>query len=228
MKKKKEGKMEEKVLEFLPFWSNLSINQKEKLIQGSRKVSYKAGDLIYSPAKDCLGMLFVQEGVLHTYLMSEDDRRVNIFRLRDGDVSILSMSCIFPTITFDVEIEAETDCQVLLLPTSVLASLRKENIYVENYMYKIITETFSSAIEVMKQFMFLTLEQRVATFLIDESVAQKTLEIKTTQEKLANTIGSAREAVARVLKQLAAKGIIKIHRGCISIEKKCELYHIIQ
>lgn len=173
MKKKKEGKMEEKVLEFLPFWSNLSINQKEKLIQGSRKVSYKAGDLIYSPAKDCLGMLFVQEGVLHTYLMSEDDRRVNIFRLRDGDVSILSMSCIFPTITFDVEIEAETDCQVLLLPTSVLASLRKENIYVENYMYKIITETFSSAIEVMKQFMFLTLEQRVATFLIDESVAQK-------------------------------------------------------
>ncbi len=220
--------MEEKVLEFLPFWKDLNITQKQSLIQGSRTVKYNAGDLIYSPAKDCLGMLFVQKGVLHTYLISEDGRRVNIYRLRDGDVSILSMSCILPTITFDVEIEAETDCQLLLLPTSILASLRKENIYVENYMYKIITETFSSTIEVIKQLMFMTLEQRVVTFLIDESVAEKASEIKITQEQLANTIGSAREAVARVLKQLASRGIIEIHRGRISIENKTELYNIIE
>ena len=56
-----------------------------------------------------------------------------MFRLREGSICILSASCILSAITFDVQIEAETDCDVLLIPSAVFQSLMKNNIYVENF-----------------------------------------------------------------------------------------------
>ena len=39
-----------------------------------------------------------------------------MFRLRQGDTCILSASCVLPAITFDVEIEAQTEVDAVLIP----------------------------------------------------------------------------------------------------------------
>ena len=223
-------KMNEEIKEILektPFWKYLEEKQKEMLIENSKIMEYKAGTGIYSGARECLGTFLILVGIMRTYLLSDEGKEVTMFRLREGDTCVLSASCILSAITFDVEIEAQTDCRALLIPTRVLSRITKENVYLDNYVYKEAAKRFSDVVEAMEQMMFLNLTQRVAAFLLDESAKSKTDTIAMTHEEIAKAIGSAREAVSRTLKQLSKKEMISLNRGEIKIEKKEELYQML-
>jgi len=72
--------------------------------------------------------------------------------------------------------------------------------------------------------LFMTLEQRIITFLLDETARTGGDTVHMTQEKLAQAIGSAREAVTRTLKQLSSAGVIEVFRGGIKITDRKTLY----
>lgn len=223
-------KMKEKIEELLKnmsFWSRLQEEEQTILIQNAKILDYKAGDAVYSGGTQCLGMMLVLQGTLRTYLLSDEGKEITIYRLRQGDVCVLAASCILSVITFDVEMEAQTDASLLLLPAWVLSKLQDENVYVENYIYKEAAKRFSDVVEALQQMMFLSLTQRVASFLLDESAKQNTSSIIMTHEEIAKTIGSAREAVSRILKQLAKGGYISLNRGEIKIEEKAKLYQLL-
>ena len=219
--------MKEQLLSGLTFYSHLTDAQKEEVLTASRVQNFEAGELIYTPARECLGMIYVIKGVIRTYLTSESGKKATMFRLREGEVCVLSMSCVMSAITFDVEVETDQDCELLVIPASVFSRISGENMYVENFSYKVVTERFSAIVEAMQQMMFMSLEQRVITFLLDESAAVGTDVLQITQEQLAENIGSAREAVTRVLKQLKAKELLNVGRGKIEILKRKELYQFI-
>ena len=223
-------KMKEKIEELLKnmsFWSRLQEEEQTILIQNAKILDYQAGDAVYSGGTQCLGMMLVLQGTLRTYLLSDEGKEITIYRLRQGDVCVLAASCILSAITFDVEMEAQTDASLLLLPAWVLSKLQDENVYVENYIYKEAAKRFSDVVEALQQMMFLSLTQRVASFLLDESAKQNTSSIIMTHEEIAKTIGSAREAVSRILKQLAKGGYISLNRGEIKIEEKAKLYQLL-
>lgn len=223
-------KMKEKIEELLKnmsFWSRLQEEEQTILLQNAKILDYKAGDAVYSGGTQCLGMMLVLQGTLRTYLLSDEGKEITIYRLRQGDVCVLAASCILSAITFDVEMEAQTDASLLLLPAWVLSKLQDENVYVENYIYKEAAKRFSDVVEALQQMMFLSLTQRVASFLLDESAKQNTSSIIMTHEEIAKTIGSAREAVSRILKQLVKGGYISLNRGEIKIEEKAKLYQLL-
>lgn len=222
--------MIEKIKEVLikqEFWEKLTEKQQDMVIQESRVMNYERGECVYSGGRECLGGILVLNGSLRTYLLSDEGKEVTIYRLREGDICFLAASCLLSAITFDVEIEAQSFAQVLLIPTKILSILTKENIYLENFMYKETARRFSDVVEALQQLMFLSLTQRTVSFLLDEATKNKTLSITMTHEEIAKIIGSAREAVSRILKQLAKQGYISLNRGEIKIEKREELYKLL-
>lgn len=223
-------KMKEKIEELLKnmsFWSRLQEEEQTILIQNAKILDYQAGDAVYSGGTQCLGMMLVLQGTLRTYLLSDEGKEITIYRLRQGDVCVLAASCILSAITFDVEMEAQTDASLLLIPAWILSKLQDENVHVENFIYKEAAKRFSDVVEALQQMMFLSLTQRVVSFLLDESAKQNTSSIIMTHEEIAKTIGSAREAVSRILKQLVKGGYISLNRGEIKIEEKAKLYQLL-
>lgn len=213
-------------LKQLPFWEHLTSAQQIQLKENARFVHYEAGRTIHGDSANCTGVLLIQSGILRTYLLSEDGKEVTIYRLRDGDTCMMSASCMLSAITFDVQIDAETDCDMLLIPTGTYAELAKQNIYVENYSYRLTTERFSDVMAAVQQMFFMTLEQRLAAFLIDESLYSHSNELNLTHEQIARAIGSAREVVSRTLKSLASAGYIEVYRGGVRILDKNGLYGV--
>lgn len=211
-------------LQQLPFWEKLTHEEKELLQGGIQFMRYPANERVASTDSDCLGTLFVQKGILRIYLLSEDGKEATIYRLHPKEVCVLTASCLISAITFDVQIDAETDCEALLIPSRILSVLMEKNVYVENYVYKLTTEHFSKVISAMERIFFFTLRQRIAAFLIDESAEQRTNTLTITQEQLARAIGSAREAVSRTLKQMTKDGLIEVTRGGLHILDKSRLY----
>lgn len=217
----------EEILRKKSFWEHLTEIQKELLLRESRIVRYQAGDSIYSSVRECLGAVFILEGIMRTYLLSDEGKEVTIYRLREGDCCILAASCVLSAITFDVEIEAQTECAALVIPAGPLAAMSRENVYMDNFMYKEAVKRFSDVVEALQQMIFLSLTQRVVSFLLDESAKTGSSSIAMTHEEIAKIIGSAREAVSRTLKQLAKTGSISLNRGEIKLERKESLYQLL-
>lgn len=210
-----------------PFWEHMSGEEQALLLSHVRQLHYDAGTAVQSGERQCLGTIFLLKGILRVYLLSAQGKEATLYRLRTGDVCTLSASCMLSAITFDVQIDAETDCELLLLPAAIFSQLMKHNMYLENFIYRLTTEHFSDVINGIERTFFLTLPQRIAAFLLDEAAEQGSDTLTVTKENLARSIGSAREAVSRALKQLSQDGVIAVSRGEIRLLDKSRLYHML-
>ncbi|MBQ7841025.1 MAG: Crp/Fnr family transcriptional regulator [Lachnospiraceae bacterium] len=214
----------EELMKMQPFWLHLTDTQKSLVLENTIQLHFDSGTPILTGHCNCLGLIFVLSGVLRVYLLAEDGRQITISRPHAADNCVLSASCALSAITFDVQIEAEEDCTLFVLPSWLLTELMRVNVHMEAYLYRLTTEQFSLIMNSMERMFFMTLEQRIAAFLIDESAERGTPSIPFTQEKLATAIGSAREAVSRVLKIFVKEGCVMLSRGCIQILDKNALY----
>lgn len=211
----------------LPFWDRLTEEESDKICSETKAVTYKKGDNVHSTVNECVGVLLVKSGELRTYILSEDGREVTLYRMGEGEICILSASCLLSNITFDVFIDAEKDTDILLISAPLFAKLQEANEYIENFALKLATERFSDVMWAMEQILFMSFDKRLAVFLLDESSKTRSDKISITHEKIAKYLGSAREVVSRMLKYFESEGIVSLYRGGIEIVDKSKLKRLI-
>lgn len=207
----------ESVLERLPFWKLLTDSEKEFVRQNAVIRLYKKGTRVYSSERECLGMLFVMQGEMRTYLLSEEGREVTLFRIYPNDLCVLSASCVISQISFDTQMSAQKDTEALMIPPNIVLLLKEKNLSVRCFLYELATKRFSDVMWAMQQILFKRLDQRLALFLMQESQRLGTDTIHMTHEQIAQQISSAREAVARMLKQFSEDGLVELKRGAIRL-----------
>lgn len=211
----------------LDFWDKLSKSEINLLESNITNVSYNKGFNLHSTDSECLGVLLIKSGGLRVYILSEDGREITLYRLSPGDVCVLSASCVLNSITFDVHIDAESDTDAYLINIGTFSKLCSLNVYVENFAYKNTNERFSDVMWAMEQILFMSLDKRLAIFLLDEIAKTNSTELHITQEQIAKYIGSAREVVSRMLKVFQSDGILEQSRGTIHILNKEKLLKLI-
>ncbi len=214
--------------EIIPFWDVLSKEEQEWMTKKVRDVKFGKGSYITGGMEDCLGSLFLTKGQLRTYLTSDEGREITLFRLGIGDTSVMSASCVFEQIAFDVSICAMEDVEAVLLPSHYLDQLKSQNVYVDLFFSKLMNEQFSDIMWAMQQILFFGIDKRVAIFLWDELSKTEGNVLRFTQEDIAMIIGSAREVVSRILKIFSEDGLVELGRGKITILDKNRLREICQ
>ena len=206
----------DEALQALPFWDNLTDEQKQIARGAARIVPYEKGEMIHSCTGECLGLIAVQTGKIRAYMTSEDGREIALYRLFEGDACVLAASCVIRQITFDVQLVADVDTELLVLNAHTFSLLSKQNVYVECCMYKLATERFSDVMWSMQQLLFTSFDKRLAQHLWDES-QQGREPIRATHEQLAKDTGAVRETVTRMLRNFAEDGMVKLGRGTVTI-----------
>ncbi len=209
--------------QMLTFWPHLTPQEQDFLLDTTQELNFTKNHIVHNGENDCAGVILLKKGTLRTYLLSEEGREITLFRLYENDVCILSASCLLSNITFDVQVSAETACDVLLIPSPVFSRLVQNNVYAENFSYKVATDRFSDVMWAMQQILFMSFDKRLAIFLADEASRTETTSLHLTHEQIARYTGSAREVVSRMLKYFAEEGIVALSRGEIKILDKEKL-----
>ena len=216
----------ERTLTQLPFWSSLTEKEQETLRRSAFVRHYEKGAFVHSGDTECLGMLSVLSGEIRTYLLSEEGREVTLFRLYPGELCVLSASCVISQITFDTQICAQRETDVLIIPANIVAALREQNLSVRCFLYELATQRFSDVMWAMQQILFKSLDRRLAAFLLAEAERSGSSSVHMTHEQIAQHISSAREAVARMLKSFSEDGLVELRRGAITLRDKNRLNHL--
>lgn len=200
-----------------PFWDRLSPAGRETFAACSSIRECEKGSLIHSDRDECLGILLVLSGQIRVYIQSDEGREVTLFRVGPGQVCTLSASCIMEEITFEILMEAVEDSRILVTPICGIRRLMKENVYVENFIYKKTAEDFSEVMWSMSQMLFSSFDKRLAAYLEDERRKTGSPRIATTHDQIAKNLGSAREVVSRMLKYFEREGLVSLSRGAVTI-----------
>ena len=210
-----------------PFWKSLTGKQQERINRSWRLELFDKNRMVYNTMLGCKGVMILWKGSIRIYMVSPEGREITLYRLREGDVCVLSASCLMEEIDFDILIEATEYTETVTIPAADLQAIMKENQIFENYLYKKTAERFTSVVWGMQNILFKKLDQKIARCLWEESIGQNTDVIKITQEEIAHEIGSSREVVTKVLKHMSGDQLIKTGHGKIKIQDKQKLYKLI-
>jgi CRP/FNR family transcriptional regulator len=210
------------VKETLPFWKDLDAGQKRFMEVKLIERCYGQGQNIHN-GEDCTGLLLVKNGQLRSFILSESGKEITLFRLFERDVCILSSSCMMRNITFDIHIEAEKNSEILIMPAGVFKQLSDANPAVKDFQTEIISARLSDVMWVMEQVVFMSMDKRLATFLLEQSSIEGSDELTITHETIARNMGTAREVVSRMLKYFENEGLVALTRGRITLTDRKRL-----
>ena len=199
----------------LPYWDHLAENEQQQVREKAYVRHYEPGDQLYGPCVECVGMIHMLRGETRAYILSEEGRELTLFRVHEGDHCVLSASCVLTHISFVSFMSVTKPSDILIVPVALFGDLCEKNIYVRCFAYELAAQRFSSVVFAMQQMLFARLEQRLASFLLQEYRKTGNPEIRMTHEQIALQINSARETVGRMLKRFAEEDMIENRRGSI-------------
>lgn len=202
--------------DIFPFWNEIPDMDKDYICQNSSILTYPMGKNIHD-GDECSGVILVRSGSLRVYILSENGKDITLYRLHEGDMCMLSASCVLDAITFDVFIDADEDSECYVISGPAFDAVSKRNPSIKIFALETAVSRFSDVMWVMQQILFMSMDKRLAIFLLDESARTNSDLILLTHEQIARYIGSAREVVSRMLKYFASEGMVEVSRKGVKI-----------
>ena len=174
----------------------------------------------------CSGLFIVRSGRLRLYMLSEGGKEITLYRLVPGDICMLSASCVLNSITFDVYVDAEVPSDCYRISSAAFGDVSSRYLEVKNYALETAVGRFSDVMWIMQQVVFMSMDKRLAIFLLEETQTSGTNTVTLTHEMIARHLGTAREVVTRMLKHIASDGLIEVTRKGIVIKDKKKLQNL--
>lgn len=187
-------------------------------LDDSTLARYPAGTVI---SADCDGsgdyITIVLKGAIKVHSASKDGRTLNIYRVRPGELCVLTLAAAHLTKRLLVQMTAEGEVLLLKVPGRHLSPLLANSPIFRCYVMSAISEHVATLINRIEETTFSPLQSRILTHLREASANSGCSVVAITHQALADELGSTREAVSRVLKEMERAGMVKLGRRTISL-----------
>lgn len=177
---------------------------------------FPKGKIISVEGDRCVYFPFVIDGCIRVHKISESGREITLYRLEKGDSCILTASCILSSKHFPAISAAEIDTSVILIPSELILDWVSKYNFWRNYVFSLLSERLSAIIAVVEEIAFRNVDIRLIQKLI-RLYEEQGATISTTHQALAADLGSSREVISRLLKDLEHENLLVISRGTIRI-----------
>jgi CRP/FNR family transcriptional regulator, cyclic AMP receptor protein len=187
------------------------------LATGGRLFNVAAGVTIYSEA-DAERFGILVHGLLRVYMHTSDGRQVTVRYVRRGDLLGAPALVGGPAPVF---VQALTDSTAYFMDLAHVRHLARHDAAVAWMLAKESVHRLYDVLEELAGNTFATVRQRVVRHLLDLAASRPgsggLLTARVNQQELANSVGSVREVVARVLHELRAASLVRTSPGRIEI-----------
>ena len=199
-------------------FSKFDLNEDDlKLVnQNASYIKCQKGQILYPNTGICHGFVIIKKGKLRAFVESNLGKEITIFNLNLGDECVLCASCMSQNLHFEINLEAKEDLEMILIKPEIFSLLRQKYQKLSNYALELISKRFALSVNAMQEALFTPLNQRIWDFLVKNASFGI---LKITHEDIAKELGTAREAVSRILKDMEKQGQITLCRGKIIIKQ---------
>lgn len=190
----------------------------EEIVAKAQLRTCRAGDVIIEPGGAIRFVPLIVFGSIKIMRVEPNGSEVYLYHLGMGQTCALSLTCCMGNKPSEVKAVAEEDCEFLALPVNLIEEWAGRYKSWNIFMLNTYQARFDELLQTLDSIAFSKLDQRIAEYLKKQSVALKTKRIETTHQQIAVELGSTREAVSRLLKQMENKGLVALGRNAIELQ----------
>ncbi len=178
---------------------------------------FKEGDVILAESAYIKSIPIVLSGVLRVMRTDEEGKEILLYYIKPGESCVMSFLGGLNHDTSKVRAVVEEDADILLLPVDKANELVKSDHRWTDFIFKLYHKRFEELLNVVNSIAFQKLDQRIISFLQKKSALAQSKEIQITHQQLADELGSSREVISRLLKQMENENLIKLSRNKITL-----------
>lgn len=182
--------------------------------------TYQKNDLITESGEICDRLLIIQKGNVKAEMNDYSGKTIKIEDI-EAPRPLATAFLFGKENRFPVTVSANTEVEIVSIPKLEFVKLiQVSSLILNNYLNAISTRAqFLS--QKLKFLSFKTIKQKIAHYLLEQAGDQlQTVEIKQSQEQLAEMFGVTRPSLARTLGEMNQEGLIETQRRFIKILDK--------
>lgn len=159
----------------------------------------------------------VLNGSLKVFKLDDDGREMLLYYIKPGESCVMSFLGATCNGTSKIKAVVEEEAEVLILPVHKATELIRENSQWIQFIFELYNRRFEELLSVVNAIAFQKVDVRLYELLKTKVTMLKTDELNMTHQQIAAELGTAREVVSRLLKQLERDKKISLGRNKIKI-----------
>jgi len=177
---------------------------------------FPAEMLVYSEGDTCAAIAFILSGEIRVYKAAEGGREITLYEIGRGETCILNASCVLANTSYPANAVSTKEGTMLLLPADDFRKLMDTSENVRHFVFGIMSRRLTTVMALVEEVAFGRMDIRLREYLSEK--ADHGI-LRSTHQKIAGDLGTSREVVSRLLKDLERKGIVALSRSEITLLK---------
>jgi len=209
------------LLDIFPFLQDVQIHTDDLV-----PVKLRAGLCAFTDGGESTSIPLLIKGSIKVLKIAESGREILLYRIKPGETCIIMLSSALGNIPYPATAIIEQDVEALMIPTELYKYWLEHIPAVQTFTYQNMAQRLGSVMALIEEITFKRIDIRLIRFLLEHtSESQATLH--ETHEYVAVELGTAREVISRLLKNLEGDHLLILSRGKIEITNRQELEKIL-
>ena len=159
----------------------------------------------------------VLNGSIKVFKLDDDGREMLLYYIKPGESCVMSFLGATCNGTSKIKAVVEEEAEILVLPVHKATDLIRENPQWIQFIFELYNRRFEELLSVVNAIAFQKVDVRLSDLLKTKMKMLNTKELNMTHQQIADELGTAREVVSRLLKQLERDKKISLGRNKIKI-----------
>lgn len=206
--------------EALPNFTDSDLLQ-EILNQG-QIMTLPAGKVLLEPGQFIKAVPLVIGGSVKILRTDEEGKELFLYYLDTGETCALSLTCCSSSKPSEIRAVVEEDSELIFIPIQVHEKFSEQFKQWKDFVSETYQRRFQELLAALDAVAFKRMDERLMRYIVTKMKQYKANELRTTHQEIANELGTSREVVSRLLKQLEKKKWIELGRNIIYIRDDFE------
>ena len=190
----------------------------ERMTAGSAMLDVPEGTVLHHIGSTSLFLCVVAEGTLRTCLISEQGKQITVRYSRPGD--LVGLAGVYAGQSPRMSIQAVTGSRLLLLRPETVRKLAAADAGLANVLLAELAEQATAYLGALASTTLPSLRQDVVRHLLDAAESGEngdSIVARLSPQELAEHVGSPREVVGRILRDLKNEGLVSSGKDAVVV-----------
>ena len=194
----------------------------DRLLEKGQFSTIEPGKTLMEPGQFVKAVPLVLEGSIKIMRMDEEGKELFLYYLEAGETCALSLTWCSAARPSEIKAVVEEKASLLFIPIQVHELMVDEFKQWKDFVSTTYQHRFQEMLVVLDAIAFKRMDERLMNYIVTKMKQLKTNELHSTHQEVANELGTAREVISRLLKQLEKKKWIELGRNVIYIRDDFE------
>lgn len=177
----------------------------------------KAGETIIEYGQFIRSVPLLLSGCIKVMRKDAEEHELFLYYLYPGETCAMSLTCCMASQRSEIKAVAEEYSTMIVIPVQYIDKFMLDYPDWKNLIMQTYNARFRDLLNTIDNIAFRRMDERLEEYLFTKIKATQSDTISITHQEIASELGTSREVISRLLKQMEKKGKIKLGRNKINI-----------